>query len=85
MIPSALTAQLQQGIADFLRYSFWSSTPGMEHVIDDLLAEPGGVTKGPYLSVKLPFVQGSNPNFFPKIPLGFPPHGRARSLAPRGG
>ena len=41
MIPSALASQLQQGLADFLRFSFWSSTPGMEHVIDDLLAEPG--------------------------------------------
>ncbi len=29
MIPSALSGQLQQGLADFLRFSFWSSTPGM--------------------------------------------------------
>ncbi len=74
MIPSALTAQLERGIADFLRYSFWSSTSGMEHVIDDLIEMPGGVTKGPYLSVKLPFVKGKNPRFFPDIPLGFLPH-----------
>jgi hypothetical protein len=39
MIPSALTTQFAQGLADFLRYSLWSSTPGMEHVIDDLLDE----------------------------------------------
>jgi hypothetical protein len=54
MIPSALSGQLQQGLADFLRFSFWSSTPGMEHVIDDLLDEPGGLLKGPYVSLKLP-------------------------------
>jgi ATP-dependent helicase YprA (DUF1998 family) len=26
-LQAALSAQLQQGIADFLRYTFWSSTP----------------------------------------------------------
>lgn len=74
MIPSALSAQLQQGLADFLRFSFWSSTPGMEHVIEDLLAEPGALVKGPYVSLKLPFATGKNPTFFPNIPLGFTPH-----------
>ena len=74
MIPSALSGQLQQGLADFLRFSFWSCTPGMGHVIDDLMSEPGGLLKGPYISVKLPFVSGENPNFFPNVPLGFTPH-----------
>ncbi len=74
MIPSALAAQLQQGLADFLRVSFWSSTPGMERVVDDLIAEPGGLGKGPYLSVKLPFVTGSKPDYFPEVPLPFTPH-----------
>jgi len=74
MIPSALAAQLQQGIADYLRYAFWSSTPGMEHVIEDLLDEPGGLIKGPYVSLKLPFVAGKDPNYFPQVPLGFTPH-----------
>ena len=74
MIPSALSGQLQQGLADFLRFSFWSSTPGMEQVIDDLLDEPGGLLKGPYVSLKLPFVAGKNPDFFPHVPMGFTPH-----------
>lgn len=74
MIPSALVAQLQRGLRDYLRYSFWSSTPGMERVIEDLLAEPGAVTKGPYLELKLPFQPGSNPRFFPEVPLPFTPH-----------
>lgn len=47
MIPSALTGQLEQDLADFLRFSFWSSTPGMENVDDDLLAESGGLLEGP--------------------------------------
>ena len=74
MIPSALSAQLQQGLADFLRYSFWSSTPGMERVIDDLMGEAGGVTRGPYLSVKLPFESRGRADFFPDVPLPYPPH-----------
>ena len=74
MIPSALSGQLQQGLADFLRFSFWSSTPGMEHVISDLIDEPGGLLKGPYVSLKLPFVSGKHPNFFPNVPMGFTPH-----------
>ena len=74
MIPAALAAQLQQGLADFLRVSFWSSTPGMESVIEDLIAKPGALAKGPYLSVKLPFASGSNPRYFPDVPLRFTPH-----------
>lgn len=74
MIPSALSRQLERGLADFLRFSFWSSTPGMEQVIDDLLAVPGALLKGPYVSLKLPFRSGSNPRFFPEVPLGFMPH-----------
>jgi DEAD/DEAH box helicase domain-containing protein len=74
VIPSALAGQLGRGLADFLRFSFWSSTPGMGRVIDDLLAQPGGLLKGPYLSLKLPFRPGSNPRFFPEVPLAFMPH-----------
>ena len=74
MIPAALCSQLEHGIADFLRTSFWSSTPGMEGVINRLVATPGGILKGPYISVKLPFVEGGVGEFFPEVPLGFRAH-----------
>ena len=74
MIPAALASQLELGLADFLRMSFWSSTPGMEGVIDRLIATPGAVCKGPYVSVKLPFARGAEGEFFPEVPLGFPAH-----------
>ncbi|MBT3221438.1 MAG: DEAD/DEAH box helicase, partial [Proteobacteria bacterium] len=74
MIPSALCSQLERGLADFLRMSFWSPTPGMEGVIDRLLDTPGAVFKGPYVSAKLPFQQGGADEFFPQVPLGFPAH-----------
>ena len=47
MIPSALAGQLRQGLADFLGFSFWSSTPGMEGVVERLLAEPGAWSRDP--------------------------------------
>ena len=74
MIPAALSSQLERGLADFLRMSFWSSTPGMEGVIDRLIATPGGILKGPYVSVTLPFERGGVEEFFPLVPLGFPAH-----------
>jgi len=74
MNPTALGQQLEHGIRDFLRYSFWSSTPGMEHVVEDLVSTPDALVKGPYVSLKLPFVRGSSPDFFPDVPLGFTPH-----------
>lgn len=74
MIPSALSAQLQRGLADFLRFTFWSSTPHMGEVVDDLLNTPGALIKGPYVSLDLPFVNSDRPPAFPSIPLGFPAH-----------
>ena len=74
MIPAALSTMLQQGVADFLRMSFWSSTPGMEEVIERFVRTEGAVFKGPYVSVKLPFRQGGDAEFFSQVPLGFPAH-----------
>ncbi len=74
MIPAALSSMLQQGVADFLRMSFWSSTPGMEDVIERFVQTEGAVFKGPYVSVKLPFRQGGDAEFFSHVPLGFPAH-----------
>ena len=68
MLPSPLATQRRQGLADFLRFSFWSSTPGMEHMVDGLLDEADPLLKGPYVSLKLPFVQGDNPDL-PRSPL----------------
>jgi len=76
VIPTALAEQLIRGLADLLRVSFRSPTPGMEHVIDDLLAEDGALYKGPYVSLGLPFSAGEPAagERFPGVPLGFTPH-----------
>lgn len=74
MIPAAVAWQLRQGLSDYLRYAFRSRTPGMTAVIDDLLAEPEALLKGPYVSLGLPFAPGSATEPFPKVPLGFTPY-----------
>ena len=59
---------------DFLRTTFPISTPFFHGLIDRLLAEEGGVFKGPYLSIQLPFREGQGgPDFFPEVPLRFRP------------
>ncbi len=74
MLPSALARQLRHGLADFLRASFRTTTPELSPLVSDLIETPGGVTKGPFVEVKLPFAKGSNPSWFPGVPLGFTPH-----------
>ncbi|MDX9723031.1 MAG: DEAD/DEAH box helicase, partial [Myxococcota bacterium] len=74
MLPSALLAQLETGLADFLRASFHATTPGFRHAIERLIAEPGALTQGPFVELALPFAQGSQPHFFPRLPLDFVPY-----------
>ncbi|MDM8549544.1 DEAD/DEAH box helicase [Desulfobacterales bacterium HSG2] len=75
MIPSVLAKQLRKGVEDFLRTTFPVSTPFFHNITDRLLKEDGGVFKGPFISVQLPFRQGnSGPDFFPDVPLKFPPY-----------
>ena len=74
MIPAALVAQLEQGLREFLVASFSSTTPGFDTAIERLVAEEGRLVKGPFVQVALPFVRGTRPDWFPKVPLPFTPH-----------
>ena len=54
---------------------FGPSNPALAGVLDDFLAEPENLAKGPYLSIALPFQpapEGGEP--FPEVPLGFTPY-----------
>ncbi|MDO9528357.1 MAG: DEAD/DEAH box helicase [Syntrophales bacterium] len=74
MIPSVLAQHVRQGVEDFLRTTFPVSTPFFNGLIENLFTEDGGIFKGPYLSIQLPFRQGKEgSDFFPKIPLNFTP------------
>ncbi len=79
MIPSALVAQLQQGMKDFLRASFWATTEGFEEMLGRFVeGEDEGehpLFRGPFVSLKLPFEVGEvGPGFFEKVPMEFPPY-----------
>jgi DEAD/DEAH box helicase domain-containing protein len=74
MIPSVIGAQVRRGIEEFLRTTFPITNPFFEGALDDLLARPGEVFRGPYVSLKLPFQSsGSQHRFFPEVvPESFP-------------
>jgi DEAD/DEAH box helicase domain-containing protein len=87
MIPTPLVAHLQEGMRQYLKASFWSHTPSFKGCIDRFLEQEQQLFRGPYLSVKLPFATSPVPaDFFPHLPLTFPPyvhqrHAYARLMA----
>ena len=73
MIPSVVAAEVTGALRDFLATGFGPSNPGLAHVIDDFLAQPENLAKGPYLSIALPFQpapEGGEP--FPEVLSGSP-------------
>ena len=79
MIPSVVASEVTGALRDFLATGFGPSNPALANVVDDFLAEPGNLAKGPYLSIALPFQpapEGGEP--FPEIPLGFTPYRHQR-------
>lgn len=75
MLPSLLSTQLVSGMRDFLRASFWSNVPGFDTMIERLVEQPHALTRGPYISIKLPFARGiGGASFFPNVPMKWPPH-----------
>jgi DEAD/DEAH box helicase domain-containing protein len=82
MIPSVLAGQVRRGIEDFLLTTFPITNPFFAGCLDRLLAQPGEVFRGPYLSVKLPFTPASGKaRPFPQVlPEDFRPY-RHQELA----
>ena len=76
MQPLIVSQQVTQGVADFLRTAFPSTTPGFEGLLERFLAERSNIFKGPYLTLPLPFRKQSNGGVpaFPWLPTGFVPH-----------
>ncbi len=84
MIPSVVAAEVAGALRDFLATGFGPSNAALAGVVDDFLAEPDNLAKGPYLSVALPFQQapeGGEP--FPDVPLGFTPYRHQRTAFSR--
>ena len=74
MLPSVVASELEQVACDAIRTAFHPTTPGFKGLIDRFLADRERLFKGPYVSVALPFQQGSRRDWFPQIPLPFPPY-----------
>ncbi|MBV4465788.1 DEAD/DEAH box helicase [Pseudomonas sp. SWRI79] len=76
MQPLIVSQQVTQGVADFLRTAFPSTTSGFEGLLERFLAERDNIFKGPYLTVPLPFrKQGNSGNPpFAWLPSSFVPH-----------
>ena len=84
MIPSAVASEVAEAIRSFLRTGFGPSNPELAGVIDDLLAQPENLVKGPYLSVALPYrlaPEGGEP--FAGVPLGYTPYRHQRTAFSR--
>ena len=74
MIPSVVSSELEQAAKDSIRTAFHPTTSGFEGLIERFLNERDRFLKGPYISVALPFRKGSGRDWFPQIPLEFPPY-----------
>jgi DEAD/DEAH box helicase domain-containing protein len=74
LAPLRCTSELEQVACDAIRTAFHPTTPGFRGLIDRFLADRERLLKGPYVTVSLPFQQGSGCDWFPQIPLPFPPY-----------
>ena len=84
MFPSVIASEVAGALRDFLSTGFGPSSPKLASVVDDFLADPANLAKGPYLSVALPFRRapgGGEP--FPEVPLGFTPYRHQRTAFSR--
>ncbi len=75
MIPSVIGAQVRRGIEEFLRTTFPVTTPIFRSALDELLRD-GNIFRGPYASLKLPYLKAEGKQtFFPEVvPAGFAAH-----------
>ncbi|MDE0177891.1 MAG: DEAD/DEAH box helicase [Bryobacterales bacterium] len=84
MIPSTVSTEVSTALADFLATGFAPSNHVLGAVMDEFLATGDNLTKGPHLSIDLPFQlapEGGEP--FPTIPLGFVPYRHQRAAFDR--
>jgi DEAD/DEAH box helicase domain-containing protein len=76
MQPLIVAQQVTQGVADFLRTAFPSTTPGFIGLLERFLEQRDNIFKGPYLTVLLPFSPGPRQykSAFAWLPEEFKPH-----------
>jgi len=74
VFPSILATQLRRGVSDFLATTFPVTTPLFQRSVEDFLRRDDAIFKGPFLSLRLPFLKSTSPReHFPDVPMGFTP------------
>jgi DEAD/DEAH box helicase domain-containing protein len=86
MQPLIVAQQVTQGVADFLRTAFPSTTPGFIGLLDRFIGRRDNIFKGPYLTVSLPFRVGTRQDKppFAWLPESFRPHAHQAKALDRG-
>lgn len=74
MISSIFSQQIDQGLKDFLWTTFHTTNPFFHRILGMFLADEGTLSRGPYVSLQLPFQKGESKEFFFHVPLGFTPY-----------
>lgn len=76
MQPLIVADQVIQGVSDFLRAAFPSSTRGFDQLIESFLSTPDTLFHGPYLSIPLPFRPSPlvGTRVYPWLSTSFVPH-----------
>jgi len=76
MLPSILSEEISKGLKSFITTGFETKTPFFAGMFQRFVEQPGNLMKGPYLSVALPFQQGStnHQDFFSGFKTEFPPY-----------
>lgn len=64
MLPSILAHEINTGLKHFLKTGFETSTPYFQGMFTRFADEPGNLSKGPYLSLQLPFLYGTTDRDF---------------------
>jgi len=75
MLPSLVARDVIEGIKSYLRTTFPPATPAFENTLEEFLAQPGRVFKGPYYELRLPFRPAPTQNLpFETITFPWRPH-----------
>ena len=76
MLPSILSEEISKGLKSFITTGFETTTPFFAGMFHRFVEQPGNLMKGPYLSVALPFQQGTtrHQDFFSGFKTEFPPY-----------
>ena len=74
MIPSVVAHELISSLREFLQKGFQPSNESMRDLIDEFLAQPDSLTKGPFIDLALPFKKAQvTQEPFESLQLGFQP------------